>query len=353
MQPTRTVLVYMVATNSLGSSNFDFDDIDEIKKAALAGDFGDSHLLIYHAPYIGEVQLKEVLSDGTINVLKTYTNSNGESVTIERMKEVISDTKLAAPARDYGLVLWSHANGWIVDGIHDTPAKSGMHYSFGMDRSKKMDISSLRTAVDGAGFSFIYFDCCYMGGIEVVYELRGVTNQAVVSAAEVAAPGMPYDLSLRYLMSQKVDLVKAAETTYAYYNTQTSLFDRSCTIAVVDFAGLDNLAQATRKIYQSAAQPVPDGYTGHAFSANMKNYFDFAHYIDALTSDDLPAREAWHKAFDQVVIYKNQTPYFQTSVDLSVHCGLSTYIFSNEEQTLTNGYNTTQWYIDVASALIK
>lgn len=349
----RTVLVYMVAANNLGSHDYDRNDIEEMQEAALAGHFGNSRLLVYHCPYNGEVQLKEIKSDGSVSVLKTYPVSSNASVTVERMRQVISDMKAVAPALDYGLVLWSHANGWLVDGVNESDQRSGVHYSYGVDGGKKMNISSLRDALTGAGFSFIYIDCCYMGGIEVMYDLRNVAKTAVASAAEVALPGMPYHLSLRYLMSPTPDPVQAARTTYEYYESQDTQFDRSCTIAVVDLTAVDALAAATRRVYAQAETPVPAGYVKHPFSPEKRNYFDFADYVEALAGSDTDLRDSWRSAFDKAVIYKAQTDYFQINVNLSVHCGLSTFIFEDESQTTTNGYYKTSWYADVASALIK
>ncbi len=349
----RTVLVYMVAANDLGSHHYDYQDIEEMRQAAREGQFGKARVIVYHSPYSGDVELKEVLADGSVNVLKTYPESSGASVTVERMRQVIADMKAAAPAQDYGLVLWSHANGWIVDGVSEEPARSGVHYSYGVDRGKKMNVASLRQALTGAGFSFIYIDCCYMGGIETMYELRSVTKTVVASAAEVALPGMPYHLSLQHLLAPVADPVKAAQTTYEYYQGQDAQFDRSCTIAVVDLSAIDALAAQTRKVYEQAEKPVPDDYVKHSFSPYKRYYFDFADYVEALAKPDPALQAAWRAAFDKAVIYKAQTDYFQNAVNLQVHCGLSTNIFETETQAATNGYNKLSWYTDVASALIK
>jgi len=349
---TRTLLVYMVAGNDLGSSGLDDDDIKEMMQAAKKGDFGNSRLLVYHAPYNGEVQLKEVKPDGSISVLQSYGTVSGESVTIARMQQVIADMKKHAPARDYGLVLWSHASGWIADGVQEPSAK---HRSYGQDRGRKMNVTSLASALDGAGFSFIYFDCCFMGAVEVMYEMRNVAKTAVVSAAEVALPGMPYHLSLEPLMSEDAGLVEAARRTYEYYEGQSTQYDRSCTIAVVDLTAMAGLASATRAVYAAAPAPVPDGYEKKRFcnrSPYKNYYFDFADYVDALTAGNPAAQSAWHAAFDKAVIYKAQTAYFQSNVNLSVHCGLSTYIFDDADGTTQSGYNSSSWYADVASALI-
>lgn len=323
---TRTVLVYMVAANDLGSSGLDQADIEEMQQAATQGDFGNSRLLVYQSPYNGEVQLKEINADGSISVLERYESSaNGASVTAERMRKVIDDVKRHAPAGDYGLVLWSHASGWIADGILDSEkGNSGIKKSYGQDRGKRMNISTLARAVSNSGFSFIYFDCCFMGTVEVAYEMRKATKIAVVSAAEVALPGMPYHLSLKPMMAEKADLVEVARRTYEYYQGQAAQYDRSCTISVLDLTYMDLLAEATRNVYASSPTIVPEGYSPVRYCnrAPYKNYyFDFKHYVTALIGDNQVAYDHWRTQLDRVVIYKAATDYFQSNVDLSQHSG--------------------------------
>ena len=57
---SRTVLVYMVANNNLGSSRFDAMDLEEMKTGAGKGYIGDGRLLVYHAPYNADPHLIEI-----------------------------------------------------------------------------------------------------------------------------------------------------------------------------------------------------------------------------------------------------------------------------------------------------
>ncbi|MDE6653073.1 MAG: hypothetical protein K2K37_01630, partial [Muribaculaceae bacterium] len=253
---SRTVLVYMVATNNLGTGRFDDSDIREMATAAEAGDFGKGRVVAYHASSAGVV-LKEITAEGT-DTLKVYS-SDQLSVSIDRMREVIADTKELAPANDYGLVLWSHASGWLQDGIEE---ESRPMRSYGVDGSvngKKMNITSLAEAVKDAGLSYIYFDCCYMGAVEVMYELRDCVPYMVASPAEIPANGMPYDLNLKHLLNTDIPveeaLVKAATSTFNSYNDVFEKGDCPNTMAVIRTEGLEELAKATRAIYEKADAP--------------------------------------------------------------------------------------------------
>ena len=47
---------------------------------------------------------------------------------------------------------------------------------------------------------FIIFDACFMGSVEVAYELRDVCDKIVASPTEVIAEGMDYITMASYLM---------------------------------------------------------------------------------------------------------------------------------------------------------
>ena len=124
---TRAVLVYMVANNSLGSSTvpgeeeygrgFDKSDLREMAKAAREGSLGANRLLVYHHAYLSEPRIIEITPDGE-RELKEYDTSE-LSVSTSRMTRVIDDFMELAPARNYGIVLWSHADGWLDNGIEE------------------------------------------------------------------------------------------------------------------------------------------------------------------------------------------------------------------------------------------
>ena len=92
----RTVLVYMVARNLLGTYEFDSADLEEMKEAASAGALGSNRLLVFHSRRGEAPSLKEVSQDG-IKVLKRYA-SDFMAVDEGNMRSVIADAKMWAPA---------------------------------------------------------------------------------------------------------------------------------------------------------------------------------------------------------------------------------------------------------------
>lgn len=359
----RGVLVYMVSSNSLGSYNFDDDDMAEMLEAAKAGGLLEGSLLIYRQSYDGEPVLTEVTASG-LDTLKMYDNSVS-SLSIARMKEAIGDMKSNVPAKDYGIVLWSHGNGWLRAGeghTGETPVGRAFGQEGGLDGvTRYMDVESLSAALSGEDLSFAYFDCCYMGGIEVLYDMMGSVKKIVASVAELPAAGMPYNITLPYLMAPgRADLAGAARATFDYYDAMSGA-DRTCTMSVYDMEGMAELAEALKEFY--GFQPkVPTGFTPQKFMTEWKCYhYDLKHYVENLqvaSTADEEQKEAFEAsrrrvfaAIDGVVDYSAATPCIWDKLAVKHHCGISTQFLTDEGNSTTQGYDETAWWRDVASKL--
>lgn len=355
----RTILVYMAAYNSLGSAEADTGDIDEMLEAARNDDFNGGRLLLYHADLTGNTVLSEVTADG-LKELVDYNSDGLSSVSAARMRKVIADAKSLAPADEYGIILWSHGDGWLQDGIDETASTSAQQSpgikAFGSERGYKMNITTLADVLDGENFAFVYFDCCYMASIEVEYELRHVTPYIVGSSCELPVDGMPYNQNLRCLFADEADLVGSARNTYnLYMNTiSDNGFWQTCTMSVVRTAGLENLAAATKRIYEQADSCMPEDYKPQKFMTTTTcYYYDFGHYIKALASDQ--DYLDWQAALNDCIVYSVATPTIWQQVKIESYSGLSTYIFTSESDAIAQrkNYATLSWYDDVASALFS
>jgi len=348
---SRTILVYMVANNNLGSQGYDTQDLDEMLTAAQSGGLHNGRLLIYHAPYRQPPVLKEITPDGIVS-LKEYDTSLS-SVSAARMTQVIDDAKALAPAGDYGIVLWSHASGWLQTGMVD-PVQPQMSdgirpLDYGDDNGKKMRITTLAKVLEGKGFSFVYCDCCYMASVEVAYELRYATDYIVGSVTELPAAGMRYDLNIPELLRDgNPDLIQAAKNTYNHYASLALMENRTCTMSVISTAGLDELAAATRDIYASGAE-LSESYMPQPFEISSScHYFDLANYVLSFDADPV-LKERWNAAIDHTVIYKANTPWIWALLEIRTHCGLSTYPLTYPSKASESGYSELQWYSDVAA----
>lgn len=348
----RAVLIYMMADNNL--SSFASQNINDMIRAANDGLLGDNLLYIYHdSRDFDHPALKRVTPVGlTVEFDFPVAISSSDP---GRMEEVIAKFKELAPAENYGLILWSHATGWTFSNPESTGAAP---LWFGDDKGKNIDIPMLAQILEGKGFDYIYFDCCHMANVESLYELRHCADVFAGSVTELPAAGMPYYLTLPYLMDVKADLVAAAKATFDKYNAMTGE-DRTCTMSVIKASALDELAAASRDCL--ATKPaLPAGYTGQPYE-RPKRYnepcylFDFKDYMTALhnanPSDGADA--AYSRlvaALDDAVLYDAATPSVFNSIDINTHCGLSSFILRSLSDADTKGYRRLAWFSDVASA---
>ena len=109
----RTVLVYIAADNNLAP--FALQDLEEMKEGMAGVADGTLHLLVYidtgSSPRLVELKKR----DGQVveDVVRTYDDRN--SVGVDETREVF-DAVFANPdfqAGSYGLIYWSHADGWV------------------------------------------------------------------------------------------------------------------------------------------------------------------------------------------------------------------------------------------------
>lgn len=353
-----TVIVYMAACNSLGSGGCDQKDLIEMQEA-VAGNNLPGQVLVYRGDIDGNAKLYRVTAEG-LKPLRDYTSDGLSSVHSERMIRVLKDARTLAPAHSYGLVLWSHGNGWLQTGIEDIEEVQPL--AWGEDRGRVMNITTLRRVLRQSGiWAYVYFDCCFMASVEVEYELRDTTPYIIGSATELLLDGMPYEKNLPCLFEYADGgLVRAATNTFNYYNTKTSPKDRTCTISVVFTAALNDVAAACRDILATGKGKLPDGFKQQPFMVESRCWFyDMGHYYDGLCqyiSEDATQPEgqgvqlktALDAAISRAVIYAAATPRLWNRISLEYHCGLSTYPLENAAAASTKNYNTLAWYSDVS-----
>jgi len=177
--PNRTILVYLAAENSL--SSFALDDYDEML-LGMESVSEKNHLLVYvdvNKDKQGNTAVPQLIHIGKNartglveeTLVYEYPEQDASSVTVERMTDVFQRAFSAYPAKSYGLVLWSHGDGWL-------PVSKSLR-SFGQDGGSsgpQMDILDLEEVVTkgteflgkASGFDFIYFDACFMQGIGII-----------------------------------------------------------------------------------------------------------------------------------------------------------------------------------------
>lgn len=356
----RTVLVYIAGDNSL--SAFAAEDLAEMTEGMQSVDDNSYNLLVYidngSSPKL--IRLKKDKKKNVVQeVIATYEGRN--SVDVSNMKEVINTAFSEYPAQSYGLVLWSHGDGWIY---YQNPSTRW----WGQDNESedyRMNISDLREALSVAPhLDYILFDACYMQSVEVIYELRDCADYFVGSPTEIPGPGAPYDMVVPALFSQDKpeNIAKNYYTVYAEkYNNGINMSNDNWTggvsISVVKSSEVQALATATKSVLQTASSTKQSNNIDISDvlcydPLRDRNYYDFMVFMERVQENE-QAFENYKKAYQNAVIWKNTTAknYCTYSngvgkmVSMDKFKGLSTYILcgNNEEQDVYYR-QSLQWY---------
>lgn len=332
----------MVADNTLGSSGLDAADISEMVTATANGQLNGGRLLVYRDAHNAAPLMLEITPDGAKAVKEYPDDRTVYSVDPERITEVMADMKELAPAKEYGLIMWSHANGWIGSpgGNYDN-----RYRAFGDDRGHHITLPTLADALRGEKFSFVYFDCCLMGNIETLYELRDLAPVMAAAPTELAIEGMPYDETLGYFFMPEPDLAGAAATTWEWYSGR----GRECQLAVYDLTAIPHFAEATRSLLAATANRYPDGITGLQRYIRPGEYchsYDMADYYSLLGAD-----MNWHDALGRLVTWKAATPdgIGFLRIDTDRYCGLGSHAPATPGDLTYRHYDDLAWYKDVVS----
>ncbi len=338
---SRTILVYMGGKNNLSGETYE-------KLYAMRDGWDSSingHLLVYHAPADETPKLLEICTENGANIIKTIEEYPMEnSADPDVFNRAVTDMLDEYPASSYGLIVFSHASGWLPPKTLTTPR------SVMADLRQEMELLDMVEALPDNRFDFIIFEACFMAGIEVAYELKDKTDYILASSAEILSPGFTslYKESLHCLFKQKAELKEFAKDCFNYFNTKTG-DNCSATFSVINTFSLRNLA-AFLNTYMEYRHDIDiseiqhfDRYTGY------KLFFDFEDYYLRLI-DGEENRFIFSKLVSGCVDYKTATKSFMpysNGFEVNKHSGMTTYIIQDDFPYLNEEYKKLTWYKDV------
>ncbi len=284
-------------------------------------------------------------------VIKEYSTSVS-TVDPDFVTEVFDLIRQEVPAETYGLILSSHGGGWVPADIFDlylyldTANEQPLaHRSFyGQDGYDCMELPDLAEALSGWDFRYVIFDACYMASVEGLYELRGLSDYMIASAAEIMGTGFPYEDIVPLLFSTAdhslEDACKAYMDMYKGSSGTISLIDCTKLEALAQVMAQINVAEGQKSVDVTQIQPY-EGFSTHL-------YFDFEQYVYALTSNqDLLSQ--LDEALSGVVLFTDHTEQFFTAVGqegyvaLPESCGLTCYIPQPGCNNTHAAYLQTSW----------
>lgn len=279
------------------------------------------------------------------------------SASPETLRKVLCDVQDLFPASKYGLLISSHAKGWIPPGYTETQynifsvPESTKELGIEMADNSGIDLKDLPDAIP-MHLEFFIMDACLMGCVEVAYEIKDKCDYLVFSPTEILSLGLIYTPMLKRLLgADQANLWAICEDYMSYYESQSGSY-KSATITLVDCRKMDALATICATLnakYRSAINNLDRSKVQPYFYNELHWFFDLRDiYAQAGAGEVELAR--LDEALADCVLYKGATPTF-FSLKLERVCGLSSYIPMKEREALNKYYKTLSW--NKATGLIQ
>jgi hypothetical protein len=325
MTEGRTVLIYMAAENSL--SPHVANSLEQIKAGSRLIGSGNT-LLVYvdrsepkELPWLARIR-DGVVTDSVSLSDMGISQQNEYASDPQLMESVLKYAFSHHPAKhDYGLVLWGHSTGWLVD-----PDTIAYKRAYGVDNghNDRSDVGkwvNLPTLARVLGkqphLKFIFADCCNFMCLESLYELRTVTDYIIGSPAEIPGVGAPYQQVVPAMFGASDDFCR--DVAANYYARPVN--GRTLPMTVVQTSALPELAQATRRVLTTIGNRLAGSYadltglihyynSGAVFSPDYNIFYDAGDFI----AKHAPASDyqSWQQALSRAVVCKFYAPMWNT-----------------------------------------
>lgn len=406
----RVLLFYECAFNNIGSymqKNME-DQNTGLPAGYIPGKYGDV-LLVYSRISKGRYDYTPVNS----YLRRIYKTSKGKVIS-DTLKVFGKETIAASPStlsavltlvkekfpanKGYGMVFSSHGSGWLPAGYYyspyqfendpkrksraprysiaaqsvghprlpvpegdlpDTDPFYGMTRSIGQDYIKgsyyghEMSVSEFADAIP-YHLDYLLFDMCFSGGVEVAYGLKDKADYLGLSPAEVLVDGMfDYTKITSFLLDRTTpDLEGLFKDSFGMYDKQNGVY-RSATINLVRTDGLDNLARVCSDLFREYSDTLSNAPT-HLIQGYFRDdrhyFFDLMDTFRKCISNEEELR-AVNDAIDRCVVYREATPQFLATFDITEYSGFSIYLPCAGTQLLDSYYKKEPW--NKATGLVK
>lgn len=283
---------------------------------------------------------------------KEYTMNSQIATDPVVMEEVLKDMQKIAPSDSYGLILGSHASGWMK-------GNSVQSKAFGDDDGYNINIPDLADVLKNSfseKLDFVLFDACMMGTAEVGYELKEITSHCIASVMETPALGFPYKQIFSYLYSENIDY-SAVCHEFISFNKINNAWG---TCAVMDCSQMENLASAVKaklSEWQDALSSV-SMQNVQQYGVNSYKYFsyDVLDFFRELgrksgvvkTTDLNEAIASVQSALNQAVIAKDclsgvDYDFDGLVIDGTRFCGIGMYIPKEVNDYVPDNISWNNW----------
>lgn len=322
----RTVMVYISAENNL--SSFVTGDIREMANGSEQLPEGTNLVAFVDDRNNGRPPYIVRFNNGEVETDMYYDNETDFcAADPERMYEILSWMMTRYPADSYGLVLWGHAGGWLIerDSVPSTRATGGPQKAYGVDNGTDLDdgdgkrwmnIPSMARALERLPHKllFIFADCCNFQCAEVAYELRHATDYIIASPAEIPNIGAPYDKIVPHMFGTADDFYRGIVDEYHEMMTGSQ---NKVPLSVVRTDAMEELAQATDQLAEQLYEQGEPGTDGMIYYRLTRQYGSVKLMFDMndmmlRNIDDGEAYSRWKEAYDKAVVYRAMSDRWMT-----------------------------------------
>lgn len=220
----KTVVLYVIANNNLEQQGKNL--INEIETFIETTNNDSFNLVVLFKDRRQTI----LLSNENHQLLKRKEYGDINCLSKETMSNIISDIYQTFPAKELGIVFWSHGTGWLPTGNNTTR-------SFGDDNGESIDIYDLADSIGGK-FDYIIFDACYMGGVEVATEFQSKCRYFLASPSTVPTIGIIDATSIRFLIKD-CSLPERLTNLCKYFHET-----KDVPISLIDLGKFDNFINA-------------------------------------------------------------------------------------------------------------
>ena len=376
----RTVIVYMVGENNLDP--YMQNDINEMRQGRKQ--VAASENLVLYVDKLSKTEMPfiaKVNTDGNLDTLYRY-EQDFYSSDPDNMIDVIDRIYQMCPAKeDYGLVLWGHASGWLMEDSVATRRGYGIDTgnnelrTYFDERSKEsllkgkwLNIPSMQEAFKmlPMKWKFIMCDCCNMMNVEDGYELREVTDYLIGSPAEIPGYGAPYETIVPALFLHTENFYQAVIDAYA------DAYPNRVPLSVIKTSEMEALAEATRPLLSRINEYVNNEsnlmdrhiYYNNTYVDGKRKHimFDVREVVRKAFANEPSKYENWYQVFQRAVPYNRIAEMWQTDSFIKINfndftvtddyfSGVSMFFpmeqYGTEEWSCNKAIKKMSWYYAV------
>lgn len=312
-----TILFYIVAENNLYSfADTLLMDLSKVDTTLTKGVNIIAYVDDYHEPRL------LLLNNSKWKLLRMYDECNSVSEAVVR--DVTSFKFNKFPAKEKGLVLWSHGTGWF-------PVNVGTR-SFGDDNGEANNMFCIVRAVP-CRLDFMVLDACYMGCVETMFDVRNVCRYCVASPCQVPNKGIIGQRSLECLLDTEKGLEERLVSVCDEYANRYDSLQEPVSVSLVKADAIDVFADKIKTIetfgtlVDYAGLPVIK-YRNFDVFYDLEVFFDMVEFQCSSLVDD-------------IVVHKSKSRQFPYG-----NFGLSVFLPDKHNVDYQEAYESIPWNVE-------